>query len=230
MNIILFALSIIPSLLLLFYIKKQSNYSTHPRPLIIKYLCFGALSIIPVYVFEVVLDAALISIINNMGLYLFTSNFIGVALIEEFFKLLVLYEITNRNDKYFKTIYDGIIYSVSVASGFAIVEDLLYVFIYYGGSFETAMLRAVTPGHFCFSIFMGLLFSEAKKYENYNRKKYGRNIMLSLFVPTIIHGLYDYCLTNENTLFTLIFVVLLICLYIFTYKIVKKKSKEIYFI
>lgn len=230
MSIILFALSIVPSLLLLFYIKKQSNYSTHPHSLIIKYLCFGALSIIPVYVFEVVLDAAIISIINNMDLYLFTSNFIGVALIEEFFKLLVLYEITNKNDKYFKTIYDGIIYSVSVALGFAIVEDLLYVFIYYGGSFETAILRAATPSHFCFSIFMGLLFSEAKKHEHYNRKKYSRNITLSLFVPTIIHGLYDYCLMNGNSLFISIFIILLIFLYVFTYKTIKKKSNEIYFI
>lgn len=230
MTILLFALSVLPSLVLLMYTRKQNNYSYHPTSFIGKLLFFGAIIVIPVYVFEVVVDAALFSIASNYELYVFISSFFGVALIEEFFKFVILFEMTKKYDKYLKTLYDGIIYSVSVAMGFAILEDLVYVFIYYEGSISTALLRAATPGHFCFSIFMGLLFSEAKRYEMHDTKKYNRNLMLSLFVPTVIHGLYDYCLMNGSPLFIALFIVLIICLYIFTYRTIKNKSKEILFI
>lgn len=230
MSLILFILSVAPSLFLLNYIRKLNNYSETPRSLIIKLLISGALIIIPTAILEIVIDASLFSIIDNSDVYLFCLSFVGVALVEESLKFIVLHQILEKNDKHLKTIYDGIIYSVSVAMGFAILETLIYVFIYYEGSLSTAFLRAVTPGHFCFSIFMGFYFSQAKRYEKYNRAKYVSNLMKSILIPTLIHGLYDYCLFNGSDLFLILFVVLLVDLYTSTYRTIKKKADEIFFI
>lgn len=229
MNILLLILAIFPSIGLLLYAKNKSNYTTQPISLLVKYLLFGSLTIIPIYILETVFDVACLRIIDTYEVYAFVNAFFCAGAIEELFKLTVLYVLTIKYDKYFKALYDGIIYSICVALGYSILEDLLYIFIYYGGDLSTALLRAVTPGHFCFSIFMGILFSEAKKYEKSNKKQFHKYIGLSFAVPMLIHGLYDYCIGMGGS-FLLVFVVLLIFLYVYAFRNIKNKSKDIYFI
>ena len=230
MTLLLFALTIIPSALLLIYIKKKNNYTSQPTSLIIKLIILGMLTCLPAYVFETVLDYAFLSILDSLTIYNFLSSFVTCGFIEEILKFLVLYYLTDKYNQYYRTVYDGIIYSVCVALGFAVLEDILYIFIYYGGDLAVALLRAVTPGHFCFSIFMGMFLSEAKKYENFDEYKHHKYMVLSILIPALIHGLYDYCLFNGSPLFIVFFILLLISLYVFVYKTIKKISNEIFFI
>jgi hypothetical protein len=60
------------------------------------------------------------------------------------------------------------------------------------------MITAV-PGHACFAVFMGFFYSKAK-YAAITQKK-GKclsNILLAIFVPIVIHGIYDAILMGAG--------------------------------
>lgn len=79
--------------------------------------------------------------------------FVVVALSEEGFKYLLLKKRTWYSSE-FNCQFDGVVYAVFVALGFALWENISYVLMYGLG---TAAVRAVTavPGHACFGVFMG---------------------------------------------------------------------------
>ena len=115
-----------------------------------------------------------------------------------------------------------IVYSVFVALGFACIENIFYVFEH---GFAVGVFRALfaVPGHACDGVFMGYYLSLAKLYSD-DLVKSKHNLRLSLIVPVLLHGFYDYCLFSENMLFILGFFVFIIILYIFTVKRIKKVS------
>lgn len=91
------------------------------------------------------------------------------------------------------------------------------------------MFSAV-PGHDCFDTIMRYYLNLAKISSiNKNSKLSNKYKILSILIPTLIHGTYDYCLFSSNLLITLLIFIDLI-LYIYTiYKIniISKKSKKI---
>lgn len=149
--------------------------------------------------------------------------FIGIALIEEFSKWIFVYKL-EYNDREFNHLYDGIVYAGFVALGFACFENILYVL---SGGVGTAIMRAVlaVPGHVCFGLFMGYYLGLAKISELNNRKDLKtRNTVLSIVVPTIAHGFYDYCLMAEVLPLLAVFVVFVIAMYIYVILKIKKVS------
>ncbi|MFM7662040.1 MAG: PrsW family glutamic-type intramembrane protease, partial [Bacteroidota bacterium] len=86
-------------------------------------------------ILSVVLAVILGQLISPFGEFLkesamgdsFFNAFITAGLIEEFSKFLLLY-LFIWNHKNFDQNYDGIIYAVFVSLGFALVENILYVF------------------------------------------------------------------------------------------------------
>jgi RsiW-degrading membrane proteinase PrsW (M82 family) len=135
-----------------------------------------------------------------------------VGLSEEGFKYLMMKKRTWYNPE-FNCQYDGVVYAVFTAMGFALWENISYVLSY---GLSTALVRAVTavPGHACFGVFMGILYGIAKKEE---RSGYEQNSkifrILSVIVPAVIHGAYDYVASiNAGTLFFVLFIVVLFVL------------------
>ena len=58
---------------------------------------------------------------------------------------------------------------------------------------------------------MGYFLGLAKYYDlNKNPSMRNKNIALSIIVPTLMHGVYDFLLLTENLMFILIFFVLVI--------------------
>jgi protease PrsW len=159
--------------------------------------------------------------LDTLSLIIFV--FIGVALVEEFSKWIVLY-VASYNHKEFDQLYDMIVYAVFVALGFACFENILYVF---SGGLTTGIVRAFTalPGHACNGVFMGYYLGLAKINEvncNYRLKR--KNMFFSLFVPMLLHGIYDYLLFLNNWIFDLIFLVFLIIYFVITLGKVKRLS------
>jgi RsiW-degrading membrane proteinase PrsW (M82 family) len=107
--------------------------------------------------------------------------------------------------------FDGIVYGVSSAVGFAIYENINYVAMY---GFQTAIVRAFTaiPLHAFCGVFMGVFYSYSKRASilGNNGAKIGYTL-LSLLVPMLIHGTYDTFafLGERGTMPLLIFVVIL---------------------
>lgn len=173
--------------------------------------------------------------------YHFINNFFGIALIEEGLKWLALILLTRKN-KNFNCFFDGLVYAVFVSLGFAAAENLLYVF---ANGFETAAIRAVTaiPGHFFDAVLMGYYYSLqrladyshdyetemikegliSKSDESLQTKKY---LALSLIVPVLAHGFYDFTCSVHSVFFTVLFYAFLVFLYIVCFKKVRKMSRS----
>ena len=169
----------------------------------------------------------------------FLDNFIGVALVEEGFKFLFLFLATRKN-KNFNSLFDGMIYAIFVSLGFAALENILYV---TDNGFYVAAMRAVlsVPGHMFFAVLMGYYYStwniqkkvcllerNAKAQglipANIPEKKSAGSLGLSLLLPVLAHGFYDFCLCVDLGIAVLVVLAFVIFLYIFCFRRISKMS------
>ena len=122
---------------------------------------------------------------------MFLNSFAVAALCEELVKYFFLRRTTWRSAA-FDFQFDGIVYGVSVSLGFAALENVLYVL---QSGMSTALLRAVTsvPGHAIFGVFMGYFYGYAKRAEVMGNASEARDYLaLSVLVPLLLHGVYDF--------------------------------------
>lgn len=218
--------SILPVIILALYIYYEDS-DKEPIGLLIK-LFFGGvgavfLSFIISFFLSILFPNFMLNEVYFGYLKLFFHVFLGVALVEEFSKWLFLYRIS-FNHREFDHVYDMIVYSVFVALGFACFENILYVL---ENGFQVAIIRALlaVPGHACDGIFMGYYLSLTKlSFINGNDELRKHNKILSLFVPVLLHGIYDFCLFTENIFFIILFFIFIIILYVKSIRRVKRMS------
>jgi len=221
--LILFILAILPVYFigLYIYIKDKDKES---KKLLLKLFVFGIIACIPTLIFELLIGS-FFGLEENMTYNsLFIYVFISVALVEEICKWFFIYKLSYNNFE-FDHIYDAIVYSVFLALGFATLENIFYIF---DGGITIALLRAVSavPGHACFAVIMGYYLGIAKtsSFIGNSNNTEKKNLLLSIFVPTVIHTLYDFCLMTGNILFIILFCVILMFMYIYSIRTVKKIS------
>lgn len=160
---------------------------TRKEPLWLLLVClfYGALTCVPAALIEGLLGPS-DSTAPNVQSLVYLATMVGVT--EELLKFLVLYWIVWKH-KEFDQYYDGIVYAVFVSLGFALLENILYVFSY---GRETAVFRAALsiPLHCCCGVVMGYYFSLAK-FASDNRPR--MRLMQALVLPILIHAVYDFC-------------------------------------
>jgi len=186
----LLALAILPGLFICFYILRMDKYEKEPHlPLLI---CFGLgmLSTIPAMFLEQIGISRGWDHSSNLATT-FLYSIIGIALIEELVKFLILRGYPFQR-KFFNEPMDGIVYSVLIGMGFATLENILYA-----GSFglQTTLVRAFTavPAHAAFAVIMGY-YAGLAKFDPANRSK----LLLTGFAwAVVIHGVYDFFLLQE---------------------------------
>ena len=254
-EILLIVAALLPAIILLIYVYKKDRVEKEPPFLLLLLFLAGIIIIIPCIFFETIYGA-IIDIIFNVTeenpdafsenpvifrIYSALSMFFSVALVEEFFKWISMVLITKRS-KHFNSLFDGIVYSVFVSLGFAALENVFYVI---ENGWGNAVMRAVlsVPGHMFFAVFMGYFYSmwhindKAALFEekfrelgviDYSSPRFNSNIykILSLTVPVLIHGFYNYCCSVGDTFEILILLVFVIFLYIFCFRKIKSMSKD----
>ncbi len=185
--LILMGLAIAPGIALAIYIYFRDKYDKEPLLTLIISFLMGVLSIIPTSIFEML--AAKIPFIKQSVL---TMAFLGVAMIEEFWKMFFVMIYAYRKNA-FDEPYDGITYCVMVSMGFATAENILYVI---EGGWSVAILRMFTavPAHTTFGIMMGYYMGLAK----FSSKSRGFMLFMALLSATLFHGAYDYFLFVQN--------------------------------
>ncbi len=254
-EILLVAVALIPAIFLCRYVYKKDRVEKEPVGFLLLLMFLGALTAFPVIIvsdpINGVIDGffTLFAEETEQGLllnkipyhiYLFVSNTVGVACIEEGFKWLVLFFVT-RNSKHFNSYFDGVIYAVFVSLGFAAFENVLYSLDY---GFSTAVIRAFTavPGHMFDGVIMGTFYSmwnvknEASKLEKAFADKGviriripirgTEELVLSYVMPVLAHGAYDYLCSVSTWVSDVLFVILLVVLYVTQFKRISSMSKE----
>jgi len=172
------------------YLIYNKDHVKEPPMLLTKCFFGGILAIILTLILVIPISL-LESLFAGDFLKSFYDAFLTAALPEEFSKFIILYWIIWRS-KEFDHHYDGIIYAVFVSLGFALVENIMYVFSDEGGM-QVAIMRAIlaVPGHGFFAVIMGYYFSIARFHEGTEKN---RLLMTSLLMAVFFHGVYDFIL------------------------------------
>lgn len=216
-------IAVLPTVILSYFVYKKDIIEKEPIDLLVKLFVIGVLSTIPAAFLEGLFLKILPTSSNTM-LNAFIISFICISLVEEGYKGLFAYAVAFKN-KNFNHIYDGIVYTVFISLGFATLENILYV-VEYGTS--TAILRALTsvPAHAFFGVSMGYYMGIAKYNDKIgNKKKSKKNKVISILLPILFHGLFDFLLLTENEFMLIVFFLFVIILYALAYIQIKKHSR-----
>ncbi len=217
---VLIIASVFPVIIFL-YIIYQKDHEKEPLGLLLKCLFGGCFSIILSLILSVPLGK-LSGFFPGSLLTSFHSSFFEAAIPEEIAKFSVLYFFIWKS-KELNHHYDGIVYSVFVSLGFALVENVLYVL---QGGWGVAIARAAlaVPGHGLFAVLMGYYFSLARFYAGTKRNEY---IFKSLALPIFFHGAYDFLLFYMGKISDNI-AMILILLIAFAWLLIKLWRRGIY--
>ena len=189
--------ALLPVVLILRYVYLLDKNEREPLGFVLKIVVLGAVFSIPCAAVERFMMSLIASVYDPASIdYAWMENTVGVALVEEFSKWLVLMLFVWKN-KNFDYRYDGVVYAVSASLGFAALENILYV-ISYGTGVSIGRAIFAIPGHATFGVFMGYWLSRAKTFWLDGKIIRMRICKLfSLAIPMLIHGAYDFLLSEQ---------------------------------
>ncbi len=208
---ILILAAILPAIFLMYRIYRADRIEKEPPQLLFALFRQGIWATVIAIILESIGSWLLNSLqLTDQNLYRLIMYFIIVAGAEEGAKYYLLKRKT-WNDPNFNYQFDAVVYAVFVSLGFALAENIAYVFMYGIGA---ALLRAVTavPGHACFGVFMGTWYGIAKRYEKMGQANASRaGLILAFLVPALLHGAYNYIasLQDQSSWFFVAFVLLM---------------------
>ncbi len=219
--------ALLPVFLILRYVYLLDRNEREPLGFVLKVVLFGAIFSIPCAGAERFLIAFISEYYDPATIeFAWMENTVGVALVEEFSKWLVLMLIVWKN-KNFDYRYDGIVYAVSASLGFAALENILYV-VSYGTGVSLGRALFAIPGHATFGVFMGYWLSRAKTFWLDN-KSFRMKIckLFSLGIPMLIHGFYDFLLSEQVSAAGLqqAFFIYVILLDFFAWRVIKHEFR-----
>src|SRR5215831_10010883 len=177
-------LAILPPLGLCTFFYLQDRWEPEPHGHVAAAFGLGLLAVAPAILFAQLLERALPALAANP----LSDAFLLAGGVEEAVKLAVLLLTAYTWDE-FDEPYDGIVYAVALALGFATTENLLYV---ARGGVVVAALRALftVPGHALVGATVGYYAGRAKFAPT--RPTAALLIALGFAVAALLHGTFDY--------------------------------------
>ena len=219
-------LAIVPAVFLLIKVYRADKLDKEPKGLLVSLVFLGILSTFAALITELIGGKILLAFFSEESIiYMILENFIVVAVSEEGFKYMLLKKRTWKS-QYFNCSFDGVVYAVFVSLGFALCENICYV---YEFGLTTAIVRAVTavPGHACFGVFMGIWYSAAKRWSyRGNESKSAFCRFKAVLIPVLLHGAYDFLATLGGYISIIIWAVFVIAMFIVAFRRVKANSRN----
>lgn len=224
---ILLLFGIAPSLIwLAFYLRKDA----HPEPnsMILKVFVWGALATIPVLFIELGAKAFLRDLALPEGTSLLIYTFIGIALVEEIAKFLVVRWKVFSNSALDEPV-DLMLYMIIAALGFAALENM---FILWGLGPDARLqdvavlsavrfvgatfLHALASGLFGF--FIALSYLSVQKHSWY--------VFLAVVLTTLLHGVFNFLIISAEGVvrFGVLFAIFLATALFISFAITKLKQ------
>lgn len=225
---IVVVVAVIPAVALMIYIYNQDKIEKEPSDLLWKLAGLGVLAALAAALLEMAGEYALSgSIPTDILVYPVFYAFLIVATAEEGMKYLLMKKATWKHPA-FDYKFDAIVYAVFCSLGFAAFENIFYVMDY---GMTTAVVRALIsiPGHMSFAVAMGYFYGLAKKFEQIGDMKTCTKYQWMAFLSAaLLHGFFDACLMLESGVAIIVFLVFIIVLYIFIFRLIRKESKGDY--
>ena len=226
METYLLFLALLPGILIIIFIFRKDKVEHEPMSLIIKLLIFGAISCVPAVFLETfVTNQMPASFTEGTVAFALFMAFPCAALCEELCKYILL-RLGSWRNRNFDYRFDGIVYGVCVAVGFALLENVMYVM---EGGFYTALMRGVlaVPLHAFCGVFMGVYYGSAKRCSIEGQHgKAATETFKALFIPFMIHGIYDALAFMGEYGTTFVLLAFVLFMYIAAIKKVNKYSAE----
>ena len=230
--IIIFLLSIVPSVLVFILLRNRHKGDTLYRKSCTYAFISGLISVLPILILSAVLfimNAALkLTLLKDANILVYKAiyKFIVLAFAEEIIKYLVFRFVLKRK-KYSYSWADITAIMVIVGTAFGLMEALPYAF---DASPMMMLVRGFTMGHVGYGFIMGWFYGK-RLYTG--KKKYA---VISVLLPWLLHGIYDFSLTpellevNENLMFIALFMALLdiVMLILMIRFFVRSKKQERY--
>lgn len=217
--------AVIPAVILLFHVVRKDKLEPESPLFVLSLVGWGILSTFAALILERAGTWLLSFFFTRPSiLYNILMFYVVVAVSEEGSKYFLLRKKT-WNSPHFNCQYDAVVYAVAISMGFAVWENLIYVFRY---GFSTAIVRALTavPGHASFGVLMGVWYGLERRYAywgNSVRKK--ASSILAFVLPVLMHGTYDFlCATFTGWQGNLIFIAFILILFVSSWHMVNKAS------
>ncbi len=223
---ILLLVSLLPPFVLMYMIFKEDKIEKEPPRLLASIFFAGAVSTLLAMLLETLGQRVLLLTGLPESSYLFQllMNFLVIALSEEYVKYRAM-RMRTWNNPEFNYRFDGVVYAVFASLGFAAAENVLYV---AGLGLGVAVIRAVTaiPLHCITGVFMGHHYGMAKYLESRGQtEEAGRHGRLSILVPVLIHGFYDFAASYDSDFLSMTFLIFVIVVDVVAIRSVKRYSR-----
>lgn len=191
-----------PSIIwLLFYLRKD----VHPEPnrQVIKIFLYGMIAAIP----AIGLELGIFGEFKKLGLsplpLMLLNIFIGIALVEEGLKYLVVKEKAITAPEFDEPL-DAMLYMIIAALGFAALENVLILIplgpgFFMGKAFEISIFRFL-GATFLHALCSGLVgyFLALSLFETKKRLKL---LITGLVIAVFLHGLYNFSITSPDLIY-----------------------------
>lgn len=189
--ILAFLAGSIPSLIVFFWLRNSLNkQNALYKKNCDRMLVSGLLTVLPV----ILLSGSTALILSVSGLksshpvlYAALYSFITLALSEELSKFYMFRRKLKKIEGEYSWI-DLTVYSTIVGIGFGLFESLIYVL---GSSPLLMLIRGISIPHGGYAAIVGYFYARSIKE---NKKGY---TVLGIFISFLIHGLYDFSLSEE---------------------------------
>jgi len=185
---LILAISLAPVLFLLLFIYYKDKHEKEPIWLLIITFILGAMITCPVFVFQEELKMLTHLSPESKGIYLVAYCLLIPAFVEEMLKYAIL-RVFNYPLNEFDEPFDGVMYGVTVALGFAAFENILYVAT---NSLLVGVFRMFTavPAHAVCGAVMGYFVGKAKfrlsKGTSIKEHFYGLGLAI------LLHATFDF--------------------------------------
>jgi RsiW-degrading membrane proteinase PrsW (M82 family) len=221
----LLVIAVAPAVALFLFFYLRDKYRKEPIGVMLVTFGLGAASLLPAAVTSLALQklTGWRSSAPSL-LQAFLGAMIVVGLVEEGAKFLVVRFYAYHRPE-FDEPYDGVMYSVMAALGFATLENILYVLSEGAG---TGVLRALLamPSHAFDGVLMGYFLGEAKFARNDRIGNWLSALGFGLAVAA--HGLYDFIVfsLDKAPLMALSLVTMAVLFWVIFFKATRKLSER----
>jgi RsiW-degrading membrane proteinase PrsW (M82 family) len=195
---LLLAVAVAPGIFWVWYFVRRDRIKPEPQHLIRRVFFAGAAAAIVAALVEQLLFSQPVMSLDATGHWNVVAAATVIGLVEEGAKFLAVYYTVYRHGE-FNEAFDGIIYAVAAAMGFATLENIGYVL---GGGYGVGAIRALlsVPGHAFFATLMGYNIGIAK----FSGTAEARWLVAGILWASLAHAVFDAVLLTRTVLAVLV--------------------------